>query len=78
MEHPQDATELKTENTTADEIANKTVLQRWSKVMDMRYYWIQDRIEKGKFDISWAPGDTNLGDYFTKHLSPAHHKCIRP
>jgi hypothetical protein len=37
--------------------------------MEMRYYWIQDRIEEGKFDVSLAPGDTNLGDYFTKRHS---------
>jgi hypothetical protein len=78
MGHPQDATELKTDNTTADRIANKTVLQKRSKAMDMRYYWIQDRIEQGKFDVSWAPGDTTLGDYFTKHHSPSHHKRLRP
>jgi aryl-phospho-beta-D-glucosidase BglC (GH1 family) len=78
MGHPQDATELKTDNTAADGTAKKTVLQKRSKAMDMRYYWIQDRIEQGQFDISWAPGDTNLGVYFTKHHSAAHHQCIRP
>jgi hypothetical protein len=46
--------------------------------MDMRYYWIQYRIKQGQFDVSWAPCDTNLGDYFTKHHSPAHHKRIQP
>jgi hypothetical protein len=78
MGHPQDVTELKTDNTTAGGITNKNVLQKRSKAMDMRYYWIQDRIEQGKFDVSWAPGDTNLGDYFTKHHSPSHHKRLRP
>jgi hypothetical protein len=38
MGHPQDATELKTDNTTADGIANKTFLQKQSNAMDMRYY----------------------------------------
>jgi hypothetical protein len=47
MGHPQDATELKTDNTAADGIANKTVVQKRYKAMDMRYYWIQDRIEQG-------------------------------
>jgi hypothetical protein len=47
MGHPQDATELKTDNTTADGIANKTVLPKRSKTMAMRYYLIQDRIEQG-------------------------------
>jgi hypothetical protein len=51
MGHPQDATELKTDNTTAHGIANKKILQKWSKAMDMRYYWIQDRIKQGQFDI---------------------------
>jgi hypothetical protein len=67
MGHPQDATELKTDNTTADGIANKTDLQKRFKPMDMRYYWIQDRIKQGQFVISWA-----------KHHSPAHHKLIHP
>jgi hypothetical protein len=78
MGHPQDATMLKTDSTTADGISNKTVLQKRSKAMDMLHYWIQDRIEQGQFHVSWAPGDTNLGDYFTKHHSPSHHKRLRP
>jgi hypothetical protein len=78
MVHPQDATELRTDNNTDDGIANKTVLQKRSKAMDMRYYWIQDRIEQGQFNISWSPGDTNLGHYYTEHHSPSHHKRLRP
>jgi hypothetical protein len=47
--------------------------------MDMRYYWIQDRTEHGQFDVRLAPGaDKNLGDYFTEHHSPSHHKRILP
>jgi hypothetical protein len=46
--------------------------------MNIINYWIQDDIELGQFDVSKAPGDTNLGDYFTKHHSTAHHKRIRP
>jgi hypothetical protein len=54
MGHPQDVTELKTDNITSDGIASKTVLQKRSKAMDMSYYWIQDRIEQGQVDVSWA------------------------
>jgi hypothetical protein len=46
--------------------------------MDMRFYWIKDRVEQQHFNVGWAPGNTNLGDYFTKHHSPAHHKRMRP
>jgi hypothetical protein len=46
--------------------------------MDMLFYWIKDRVEQKQFNVGWAPGNTNLGDYFTKHHSPAHHKRTRP
>jgi hypothetical protein len=77
MGHNQDATELKTDNTTADGIINNTVQQKRSKAMDMRLYWVKDRVEQYQFNVGWAPGDTNIGDYFTKHHSPAHHKLMR-
>jgi hypothetical protein len=78
MGHNQDGTELKTDNTTADGIINNTVQQKRSKAMDVRFYWFKDIVEQSQFKVGWAPGDTNIGDYFTKHHSPAHHKCMRP
>jgi hypothetical protein len=76
--HKQDSTELKTDNTTADGIINNTVQQKRPKEMDMRLYWVKDRVQQDQFNVGWAPGDTNMGDYFTKHHSPEHHKCMRP
>jgi hypothetical protein len=78
MGHNQDATELKTDNTTADGIINNTFQQKRSKAMDMIFYWVKDRVEQDQFNEGWAPGDTNMGDYFTKHHSQAHHKRMRP
>lgn len=46
--------------------------------MDMRFYWMNDRAKQGHFDVYWAAGKTNRGDYFTKHHPPAHHKRVRP
>jgi hypothetical protein len=46
--------------------------------MDMRLYWVKDRVEQDQFNVGWTPGDTNMGDYFTKHNYPAHHKRMRP
>jgi hypothetical protein len=46
--------------------------------MDMQFNWIKDRVEQKQFNVGWAPGNTNLGDYFTKHHSPAHHKRTMP
>jgi hypothetical protein len=78
MGHNQDSTDLKTDNTTADGIINNTVQQKHSKAMDMRFYWVKDSLEQGQFNVWWASGDTNMGDYFTKHHAPAHHKRMIP
>ena len=75
--HPQPPTPIKTDNTTANGIINGTVKQQRSKAIDMRFYWLKDRVEQGQFKIYWAPGDENWADYFTKHHSPTHHKKIR-
>jgi hypothetical protein len=45
-----------------------------SGAMDMRSYWIQDRIDQGHFHIFWALAGSNLGDFYTKH-HPIHHYC---
>jgi hypothetical protein len=62
MGHQQEATYLKTDNSTEDGIINKTVQQKHSKATDIRFYWIQDRVEQGQFDVGWALGDTNMGN----------------
>ena len=45
MGHPQPPTAIVVDNSTASGIANKTVKQRRSKAMDMRFCWVQDRTE---------------------------------
>ena len=69
---------MKPDNSTANEIMNGTIKQQRSKAIDMRYYWLKDRVEQGQFKIFWEPGDANWADYFTKHHPPTHHKKIRP
>ena len=44
----------------------------------MRFYWIRDHTIQGQLLIYWQPGITNLGEYHTKHHSPAHHQLMRP
>jgi hypothetical protein len=75
--HPQGPTPIQTDNACAAGIANDTVKQRRSKAMDMRFYWIKDRVAQGQFIIHWRRGIDNLADYFTKHHSPAHHQLMR-
>jgi hypothetical protein len=42
LNHPQPATPIRTDNSTADGMMNKTVKQKQLKSMDMRFYWLQD------------------------------------
>jgi hypothetical protein len=75
--HTQPPTPLHTDNSTAFGILNKTIKQKRSKAMDMRYHWLTDRVRQKQFDVYWRPGRENLGDYETKHHSAQHHKEMR-
>jgi hypothetical protein len=75
--HTQPPTPLRTDNSTAFGILNKTIKQKRSKAMDMRYHWLTDRVRQKQFDVYWRPGRENLGDYHTKHHSAQHHKDMR-
>jgi len=77
MKHPQPATIIITDNSTASGIANETMKQKRSKAVDMRFYWIRDRVRQGQFQIYWQKGETNKADYFTKHHSQQHHQDMR-
>jgi hypothetical protein len=76
--HPQPPTPMQTDNSTAAGFANDTIKQKRSKAIDMRFYWIKDRVRQKQFLIYWCPGPDNLGDYHTKHHSPSHHRRMRP
>ncbi len=77
MGHPQPATLIQTDNACAAGIVNDTVKQKRSKAMDMRFYWVKDRVRNGDFIIHWRRGTDNMADYFTKHHSPSHHRLMR-
>jgi hypothetical protein len=68
---------MEMDNTTATGYSNGTIKQKRTKAMDMRFYWIKDRVKQGQFKIYGGPSFQNLADCFTKHHSPAHHKRIR-
>jgi hypothetical protein len=71
-------TRITTDNSTADGFANKRTKIRRSKAMDMRFYWVQDRVDQKQFNIHWLQGENNHADYFTKHHPPSHHTKMRP
>eukprot|EP00957_Ditylum_brightwellii_P072206 5489128-Ditylum_brightwellii.AAC.1 len=56
MGHPQPPTPIMTDNSTASGIANSSIKQRRSRAIDMRFYWVKDRVQQGQFFIFWKPG----------------------
>jgi len=68
---------MHTDNACASGIINDTVKQRRSKAMDMRFYWIKDRVAQDQYVVHWRKGSNNLANYFTKHHSPSHHCLMR-
>jgi hypothetical protein len=76
--HKQPPTPIQTDNSTAQGILTDTVKQKRSKAIDMRYYWLRDRIKLKQFYVHWQPGYTNHADYFTKHHPPSTHTTVRP
>ena len=51
MGHPQPPAPIKTDNSTADGIANRSIIQRKTRSMDMRFYWVRDRVSQRMFLI---------------------------
>jgi hypothetical protein len=44
--HQQSPTPMGTNNTTATGYINDTIKQKRTKAMDMRFYWIKDRVKQ--------------------------------
>jgi len=76
--YPQLATPILTDNTTALGLATRSIRLKRSKAIDMRYFWIRDRVALGDYHVSWAPGAANLADYFTKTHPIHHYRTMRP
>ena len=78
MGHPQPPTPMGVDNETAIGFLKSTMIQKISKAIDMRFYWVRHRVNQNQFMIYWRPGSNNVGDYVSKHHYPAHHKSICP
>jgi hypothetical protein len=69
--YPQPATVLRLDNTVAIGIASGSMNAKRSKSMDMRFFWLVDRVQQGQFIVSHVPGIWNIADHFTKPLPKA-------
>ena len=78
MGHPQPATPIQTDNTTALGFVTKNLQPKATKSTEMNYWFMRDRQDRKQFKYYWKPGKSNKGDYFTKHFCPATHRERRP
>ena len=73
MIHPQLKTPLQTDNSTDNDIVNKTIHQKLSKFVEMRFYWIKYHLRKSQLHVLWHRKLKNLSNYHTKHHLASHH-----
>ena len=76
--HPQPIIPVHCDNATAVGIANNTIKRQRSRSMEMRYFWVGDKVAQDLYSLGWYPGQENLADYQSKHHPGAHHTAVRP
>ena len=77
MGHPQPKTPVHCDNATTVGIANNSIKRQRSRSMEMRHFWVADKVAQNIFSFHWHPGQENLADYQSKHHSGAHHQAVR-
>jgi hypothetical protein len=76
--HPQPKTQVHCNNSTVVGIKNNTVKRQHSQSMEMRHFWVCDKITQSAYNIKWYPRQENLADYQSKHHIGMHHQAVRP
>ena len=66
--YPQPTTTILVDNTVAEGLATDTINAKRSKSMDVRFFWLRDRIKKLQFFIRHIKGKWNISNFFTKPL----------
>ena len=77
MGHQQITTLVETDNTVANRIFNRIGKQKRYRAIDVRFYWVRDKIQQNHFHIFWEEGNKNLEEYVTKHHLIWHHRQMR-
>ncbi len=76
--HLQQKKTVHCNNTTVVGIANNTIKCKHSRSMEMRFFWIGDKVAQEMYALNWHPGQENLADYQSKHHVGSHHVAVRP
>ncbi len=66
------------DNAVAVSITNNTLKHQQSRSMEMRYFWVCNKVAQNAYAIKWHPGQENLSDYQSKQHIGAHHQAVCP
>ena len=78
MGHVQPPTPIQTDNTTVLGFVMENLTPQATKSMDLKFWWMRDRLAQQQFRYYWGPGKQNNDDYFTNYFCVAHHQEKRP
>jgi hypothetical protein len=78
MGHPHPKMPVHCNNATAAGIGNNTIKHQQLHSMEMRYFWVGDKVAQDMYTLSWHPGQENLADYQSKHHIGSHHLAVPP
>jgi hypothetical protein len=76
--YPQQPTTILVDNTVAEGLASDTINAKRSKSMDVRFFWLRDRIQKAQFYMQHLKGRWNISDFFTKALPKEKFQQFTP
>jgi hypothetical protein len=76
--YPQPTIHILVDNTVAEGLATDTINAKRSKSMDVRFFWLRDRIQKLQFFIRHIKGRWNISDFFTKPLPKEKFEQFAP
>jgi hypothetical protein len=77
MGYQQEETPIITDNAFVFSVVNGTCKAKRSKSMDMRFYWLKDRVKRKQFKVLWCKGHRNISDHLTKDLPTQQLKSLQ-
>ena len=75
--HPYPSTPIHCDNATSTGIVNGIVKKQQAISMEMRYFYVYDKVKHGVVDFMWHPGQENFGYYTSKNHGMPHQKSVR-
>jgi hypothetical protein len=59
------------------ETNGKISMSKWTRHLDIRYFFITDNVAKGRVCIEYCPTDDMIADFFTKPLQGSKFRHFR-